>query len=86
MGPNSFRRSHSSEIPVRKIVSEPLTIWFSLNFEVFKVEQDLVFGLDIDEPVALEGAPGCARGVLLRVVGAGDDAVIVLCDVAAAFN
>ena len=45
-----------------------------------------MIGLDIDEPVALEGAPGCARGVLLRVVGAGDDAVIVLCDVAAAFN
>ena len=62
-----------------------LTAWLSLDLELLEVDVDLVAGPDVDEPVTLlVAAPGGA-GVLLGVVGAGDDAVLLVRDVSAAF-
>ena len=62
-----------------------LTTWLSLDLELLEVDVDLVPRADVDKPVALlVAAPGGA-GVLLGVVGAGDDAVLLVRDVSAAF-
>jgi hypothetical protein len=63
-----------------------LTSGVALNLKLFQVQQYSVSWRDVDKPVTLVVAARAAVRVFIRVVGTGNDAIILARDVAAALN